>query len=297
MTIIDSGEIDVFVSGLKNNDFLLISGESLLGINEIMERAVINTANYEGRVAYFGPDNEPSLLSYVNRTHCIRKPENVTVFIPGSQKSGEIDVINHHSIEKIKTELEKQRKKNIIYDLVVIDCIDQTSDFIYDKKYMYSICRYLRNQLENYPAAIIATSYSIFETCPSFGGNGAEDKLFYDVRDVVDFLMLVDDDCDPDEEPIPSQINVRIIDCRTRQIDLSYLFSAEGHKMCRKEGKALELYKKAIAVGIEENDAASYATYWYDNEMEEDEDFEDMRFSQVDDDDSSGYYAVKEELC
>ena len=271
MTIIDSGEIDVFVSGLKNNDFLLISGESLLGINEIMERAVINTANYGGRVAYFGPENEPSLLSYVNRTHCIRKPENVTVFIPGSQKSGEIDVINHHSIEKIKTELEKQRKKNIIYDL--------------------------RNQLENYPAAIVATSYFIFETCPSFGEIDAEDKLFYDVRDVVDFLMLVDDDCDPDEEPIPSQINVRIIDCRTRQIDLSYLFSAEGHRMCRKEGKALELYKKAIAVGIEENDAASYATYWYDNEMEEDEDFEDMRFSQVDDDDSSGYYAVKEELC
>ena len=295
MTIFDSGDIDTFVSRMENNDVMLIAGESMIGISEITERAIVNTANSGGKVAYFCPEDCPGLLSDVNRTNTVRKPENITTFIPGSEKNGDIDVIREHSIAKVRTELEKQLKKNIRYDLVVIDCIDHTSDFIYDKQYMYSLCKYLRKQLENYPAAVIATSYFMYETYDTYEESDVEDKLYYDVRDVVDFLMFVDDSCDPDEEPLPTQIDVRIVDCRIRQIDLSYLFSAEGHIMCKKEGKALELYRKAIAVGISEEDASSYATYWNDNEMEEDENFKDIRFGQ-DDDESDGYY-VMEELC
>ena len=227
MTIFDSGDIDTFVSRMENNDVMLIAGESMIGISEITERAIVNTANSGGKVAYFCPEDCPGLLSDVNRTNTVRKPENITTFIPGSEKNGDIDVIREHSIAKVRTELEKQLKKNIRYDLVVIDCIDHTSDFIYDKQYMYSLCKYLRKQLENYPAAVIATSYFMYETYDTYEESDVEDKLYYDVRDVVDFLMFVDDSCDPDEEPLPTQIDVRIVDCRIRQIDLSFLFSAE----------------------------------------------------------------------
>ena len=300
MTIIDSGEIDAFVSGLKNNDFLLIAGESLIGIDEVIRRTIVNTANSGKRVAYFSSENDRDLLFFLKKTYEIKKPENVTVFVPGSEKKGGIEVSHKHSVAKVKSELNKQLKKGIRYDLIIIECIDRTYDFIYDKQYMYSICKFLKKQLEDYQTPIIATSYYMDETYSSYRSDEIEDKMFYDVRDVVEFLMFVNDNADeksdPDELLYPSQLFIKVYDCRTKELDLSYLFSTDGHRICKKEGKALELYKKAVAIGLNEIDAASYATYWNDSEMEEDEDFKDMRFSQGDDDEKSGYYA-KEELC
>lgn len=301
MTIIDSGEIDAFVSGLKNNDFLLVAGNSYLGINEITRRTIVNTANAGKKVAYFSSENERELIEQLEIFYHIEKPENVTVFIPGSRKSEDIEIINKHSVAKMKAEIKKQLKNGIRYDLIIIECIDRTNDFIFDKQFMYSICRHIKNEMKDFQIPVIATSYYMEETYSSYRSQDIEDKLFYDVRDVVEFLMFIDDNSDPgsgsQDQLYPSQINIRVLDCRIKELDLSYLFSTEGHRVCKKEGKALELYKKAVAIGLNEADAASYATYWYNNEMEEDEDFDDMRFSQGDDDENSGYYAIKEGVC
>ena len=289
MVKIDSGEIDTFVSNLENNELLLISGFSSEGICMFTKNTIINTANSGGKVAVFNLDNGCICLSDVDQTDKGINTENITVFLPGSTKEDDIEIINRSSIASIKKELDKRLKENIKYDLIVIDGIEKTYDFIYDKQYMYSICKYLKTQMKEYPAPVIAVTNDIFEIYSSDGYliEDVSDKLFYDIRDVVDFFMIIDDNLEDNEDPVPSQLFVRIVDCRVKELDLSYLYSSEDSRICKKEGKVLSLYDKAIAMGLACCDAAAYATYW--NDDNDDDELSDFLFSQEEDEDITNF--------
>ena len=298
MAIVGFDEIDNFTDGLEESNVLLMAGKGCsLGICEIRDRLIVNTANSGKKVAYFDNESYRNYATYLKETFDVQNPENITVFVPGSRKEDSIDIPNQYSITKIRSTLDKQLKKGIRYDLVIIETIDKTLDFIYDRKYLFSITNLVRNQMAEYQAAVVTTVYFLEDIYSLDSSEELEDKLFYDVRDNVDFLMFVDDrySDDPDETD-PYQFDVKLLDCRTREIDLSYFCDIKESRVCRKEGKALELFRKAKALGLCEADASAYATYWIDHEEDYEDEFADMRFSQGDEDETEMKCLLQEDL-
>ena len=151
-------EIDAFVSNLENNDLLLIAGNGYIGVSKLSEQLMINSVNCGKHVAYFGSENDLGYADYLKKTYDIKHPENITVFVAGSHKEEDIEIPNNYSVAKIRSTLDKQLKKGARYDLIIIESIDKTYDFIYDKQYMYSICKYVRDQFRNYGAAVAMTT-------------------------------------------------------------------------------------------------------------------------------------------
>ena len=292
-------EIDAFVSNLENNDLLLIAGNGYISVSKLSEQLMINSVNCGKRVAYFSSENDLGYADYLKKTYDIKHPENITVFVAGSHKEDDIEIPNNYSVAKIRLTLDKQLKKGIRYDLIIIESIDKTYDFIYDKQYMYSICKYVRDQFRDYGVSVAMTTYYLEEVYESYESDDLEDRLFYDVRDVVDFLMVVDEryeDDDSEETGTPYQFDIKLLDCRIREMNMSLFYNISENRMCRKEGKALELFKTAKALGLGETDASSYATYWMDHEDDCDDEFAKMRFSQDDEDESEMKCLLQEEM-
>ena len=84
MAIFDQSEIDSFVSEMNNNELMLITGKSFIGIDEITYKMIINSANAGKKVAYFASDNDRNSIEAFSKYKQIEKPENITIFIPGS---------------------------------------------------------------------------------------------------------------------------------------------------------------------------------------------------------------------
>lgn len=258
-------EIDAFMSGLGSGDLLLIHGNGSLGISEILKKIVTGSSASGNKIACFSPGNIACVTSYIQKSDY--DPKNVAFYTAGSRDLDGFEIARSHSISKIKKELVEQYMHDTVFDLVIIEQVNMLDDFIFDRDYMFSVTSFIRKRFEKYPACVIATIDS--------GENGryedslmwqkeSERSLYFDVRDNVDFLMFINDRYDPDNEDEcwPYKLDISLFDCRLKHLDLSYLYDAENHKLCKQQEKAHCLYNKALALGLSEVDAAAYAGFW-----------------------------------
>ena len=64
-----------------------------------------------------------------------------------------------------------------------------------------------------------------------------------------------------DFDEYPLQVKARFYDCRINKTDLEFFFSRNDSRLYLKDEHITDLYDKALALGLEKEDAVAYACY------------------------------------
>lgn len=259
--------IKTYFSNLKENELMLISGGSFEGIFKAIRQAVINALNSGKRVAIFESENgkDGGMLPFEEQGRKKRGWDLLSIFYSMNFRIGDVEVSNGYSLSlnNIVQEVESKKNTNEQYDLVVIvdaEVLPELTSF----KSPGEIAGKIKKMQKRIGVPVIFSLQLTNKSFRAFDYISNRDKLFHSVRNFIDFLIRIDDDEIKGKSPL--EFDVKLYECRNREIDASFFLNKDDHRFYLKDENVANLFNKALGLGLEKEDAIVYATYWNKNE-------------------------------
>jgi len=252
-----------FIPDLKKNDLVMVSGGSYTGINAIMSQTVEDALSSGKKVALFVADyinNDKPLI-----TEELNNKELLSIFRSINFITDDIDFSNDYSINRIAQEVGSRKDTDERYDVVVITDAEELPE-LKNCRNPVEIAGMMRKVQKEFSVPLVFSMLLSKRPFRRFDYASNKDLLFYSIRDFVDYLIRVDDDAKKGEYPL--QVKARFYDCRISKTDLEFFFSRNDSRLYLKDEHITDLYDKALALGLEKEDAVAYACYWSVNKNE-----------------------------
>ena len=241
-------EINKFIPELVDNNTLMISGGNIIGIYALIKRLISDELNNKKTIAYFDFKNDlnNTIEKYFANNQYFNYFRLINLLID------DIEVTNNLSLNSIINKLEQKD-----YDLIFIDGFNQLDELKHYRTLAEKV-EHIKKSLKRFNKPIVL---SFFLEDDNINKHDKK-RLYYSLRDHLDFLIRADGENDCYKSKLSKQIDFKFYDCRKIEKQSSYLFNQNDGKLYLKSDTFMKLYDKALALGLEKDDAIIYAAYW-----------------------------------
>ena len=253
--------IKTYFSNLKENELMLVSGASHKGIFMAIRQTVINALNSGKRVAIFESEGSDGIVPFTEKESKKRGWDLLSIFYSMNFRIGDVEISNGYSLSlnNIVQEVESKKNTNEQYDLVVIvdaEVLPELTSF----KSPGEIAGKIKKMQKRIGVPVIFSLQLTNKSFRAFDYISNRDKLFHSVRNFIDFLIRIDDDEIKGKSPL--EFDVKLYECRNREIDASFFLNKDDHRFYLKDENTSTLFNKALSLGLDKDDAIVYASYW-----------------------------------
>ena len=245
---------------------MMVSGGNRMGILAAVKQIAIKAVNSGKRVAYF------EMTDHLEDGKALPEDELKTtgllkVFRVMKIRVDDVEIYNGFSLDTIVRELNEKEETDEKYDLLVIT----DADFLPELESLGSpgeMAERLKNALKRFRIPLVFSMILAKDSFRRYNYLHDRTRLFFSVRNFVDYLLQVDGDNDGYHGEISSQIDFRFHDCRKKEIEVSCFFNKYDSRLYLKDESTTNLYNRALALGLDKDDAIAYASYWNRNKKE-----------------------------
>lgn len=245
---------------LKKNEFMMVSGGSLIGIDKIIRQAISDALDSGKRVALFqteGDDETLLIPEEIKKT--LKNGDLLSMFHSASFRIDDIEISNGYSLSDIVQEVESKENTDEKYDLVIITNVGELSKFAAIRS-LGMIAEKIGEVQKRFSVPVIVSHLFVKNQYRGLSFVSEKERLFHSARSFVDFLIEVNDDGTKEKHPL--EFNVRLYKCKNTVIDTSFFFNKDDNMFYLKDENTSTLFNKALGLGLDKDDAIVYATYW-----------------------------------